>query len=578
MSVRETKVPAIPDVRDDNVLDVLRAVKNVLEVREGNRGDALDQNVTLRDLTDLSILKTGSTTLTSGTRVPVVSVTVNDDGYDPTTDMTAPPAPTGLTATGGFTNVYLYWDGAQYKNHSYTEIWRATTNNLGSAVRVGTTISSVYSDPAAPDTTYYYWVRFVSQANMTGAYNSTTGTSASTAIDVSSAYDEIFNNTVANGTYASSVPFIFLSSPLTVNGVTYPAGTWIKDSFIGNATISSAKIKDLVADKITTGNLTAGIGITTGYISSGITPGMYPPGHPSFGTGYYLGPYGGVQQLYIGSYANNMIWNGTELSIKGTVSASGAVFKGVTIQDSSGNVMLASGNINGSYVTGLSTSNISGLGALATQNNVFIGSTVRFADGTVMNTGDFVNSLSKINSTNISTFIAAGAIGNAYIGNAAISSAKIQDAAITSAKIENAAITNAKIGTAEVDTLKLAGDSVTIHDSITTNAFGNPNSYSFNVSMAYAGTITVLVFATVVNATYSTSSTADWYLYANGSLFDSDTGGGGASAIRAQLRAVFNVPYGGSWGFQVTNSTTGMTSVGSGIGATYRILILKRYR
>lgn len=179
---RETKVASIPDVRDDNVVEVLRAVKNVLQVREGHLGDPLDQNVTIRDLTDLElVVQGGVTSLTGGTRVPVVNPVVNNDGYNPTTDLTPPPSATGLVATGGFSNVYLSWNGAPYRNHAYTEIWRATTNVLGNAVRVGTTVSNVYADPAEEGRTYYYWIRFVSLADVTGAYNSTDGTQATTA-------------------------------------------------------------------------------------------------------------------------------------------------------------------------------------------------------------------------------------------------------------------------------------------------------------------------------------------------------------------------------------------------------------
>lgn len=178
---RETLVPSIPDVRDDNVGDVLRAIKNVLQVREGHLGDPLDQNVTLRDLTDLKVVASGgSTPLTNGTLVPVINPTTVG-GYDPTTDLTSPPAPTGLTASATFTNVYLAWTGAPYRNHAYTEIWRATSDNLGSAVLVGRSNTNLYADAASEGQTYYYWIRFVSVANVIGAYNATAGTPATTA-------------------------------------------------------------------------------------------------------------------------------------------------------------------------------------------------------------------------------------------------------------------------------------------------------------------------------------------------------------------------------------------------------------
>jgi hypothetical protein len=180
---RETIVPAIPDIRSDNEQAVLSAIKNTIDVREGRIGDPLDQFATLRDLKDIGVVITGGTsTLTSGAKVPVVNPgVVGNDGYDPSADLTTPPAPSGLVATAGFANVYLSWTGAEYRNHAYTEIWRATTDNIGVAVKVGTSTTNLYADAALEATTYYYWIRFVSVANVTGPYNSTKGTSATTA-------------------------------------------------------------------------------------------------------------------------------------------------------------------------------------------------------------------------------------------------------------------------------------------------------------------------------------------------------------------------------------------------------------
>ena len=62
-------------------------------------------------------------------------------------------------------------------------------------------------------------------------------------------------------------PFMVLTSPQIIGGVTYPAGTWMDVALIANATIgtahiqdasiTNAKIKDLNADKITAGTLDA---------------------------------------------------------------------------------------------------------------------------------------------------------------------------------------------------------------------------------------------------------------------------------------------------------------------------------
>lgn len=534
MSVRETKVPAIPAIRDDNVKEVLAAIKSTLEVREGTIGDPLDQLVTMRELVALNLGETGvaGATTQSGTTLPIGPVLVApSNGYNPATDFTTPAQPSSLRASGGFSAVYLEWDGAAFKNPGYTEIWRSQYDVLGGAVMVGTTVANVYADPVNENTTYYYWIRFVSVAGIVGPYNSTSGTPATTALNVtallpalqaeitkSALFTELgtrisvtetgistlqqttatsaqqittlssvvgknqsaiqiqakvsdglsaqytvkidvnghvsgfgLASSAVNGTPTSAfivradrfaitgandssdplgtlnptnVPFVVLTTPTVIGGVTYPAGVWIKTAFIADATITSAKISDLTATKITTGNLTAAIGITTGYISGGVNVGgIYPPGSFNFGTGFFLGNYGSAYQFYVGSYANNMLWDGTQLSIKGTIAATNATFRGLTVTDANGNILLGSGQIAGQYISGLTSGQVSGLGGLATQNSVFIGSTVKFPDGTTMNTGDFVNNLSKITAGNISTFIADAAIGNAYIGN--LSAAKI---------------------------------------------------------------------------------------------------------------------------------------------------------
>jgi uncharacterized coiled-coil protein SlyX len=660
---RETIVPSIPDIRDDNVKDVLRAIKNVLDVREGNVGDPLDQLVTMRELNALNLADKGSSATSYGGTLPVAPVLVRPPGgYDPTTDFTTPPQPTGLIARGGLTNVYLQWDGAPMRNIAYTEVWRATTDNLGAAVLVGTTVANVYADPVAPDTVYFYWIRFVSQANITGPYNSTSGTRAQTAFDVATflpaLQNEISNSqlfldlgtrvsrvelsssltaddiaflkssqlqfqdllskngsailttqkvtasqatlitqlgtrvgnaesnitslqsttatqatslstlstrvgaaesnittlqtttsnqatsisnlsstvsgqsttistqqttinglsgqytvkidnnghvsgfglasSAVNGTPTSAfivradrfaiagandatdplgtltptkVPFIVLTTPTTVNGKTYPAGTWIDTAFIANATIGTAQISDLTADKITTGTLTASISVDTGKIYGGVAgTGLYPPGHSFFGTGFFMGNWSGTYQFYVGSPSKYVLWDGSNLKVAGQISATGATFQGLTITDGSGNVLLGSGQINGAYITGLTASRVSGLGTLATQNsvsssqvsglgslatqdNVFVGSTVRFADGTVMNTGDFVNRLSQINSSNISTFIASAAIGDAYIGN--LNASKITAGTISADRLDSGIIT-AKV--ANLQSAQLAGN------------------------------------------------------------------------------------------------------------------------
>jgi hypothetical protein len=534
---RETLVPAIPDIRGDNLKDVVLAIKSTLDVREGRVGDALDQLVTLRDLVDIGALSaSGTSALTSGARVPV-TVPTNVDGYDPTRDYTPPPAPTGLSASAGLSSVYLSWDGAPYRNHSYTEIWRAESASLGDAARIGTTLSNVYADSVSPGTTHHYWIRFVSSADVAGPYSQSGGVSATTPLAVdymletlsgqitetqlysslgaridlidgpatltnsvssrilaesiarSDADDAIalsvsqvqarldtgdysavkvessatagkvtgleaqysvkvdvnghvsgfgLASTLANGAPTSAFivradrfaiagandtndplgtlspsrqPFVVTTTQTTINGKVYPAGTWIDTAFIANATIASAQIGSLTADKITAGSVSAALGLTTGKLWGGVAVSsdtangtfgqlLQPFASANFGTGFFLGADAGAYKFYVGSPTQNMNWNGIALNVTGNINATSGTFRNITVYGANDSVLLSSGGVPSTAVTGL--------GALATQNTV--------ATGQVTGLGGFAT-INQINTGNVSTYIAAGAIGNAYIGD-----------------------------------------------------------------------------------------------------------------------------------------------------------------
>jgi hypothetical protein len=260
---------------------------------------------------------------------------------------------------------------------------------------------------------------------------------------------------------------------------------------------------------------------TTGVVTASRT--SYSPTN-SFGTGYYLGVLDGAPTFFVGSDTNvstshYLWWNsagtlrvkghiealsgwiggnildGTGIkspnysagtagwkiktdgtaefaaaSIRGLLTASQIDTRNLTIKDAAGNVLFGAGTaLNFAALTGTaSTSQISGLGTLATQNSVTsgqvsglgslatqnsvtagqvsglgslatlnystIGENVKVWNGSAMVTvgvSDFVSNLSKISSGNISTFIDGAAIGTAYIGDLAVNSLKIGNNAVT---------------------------------------------------------------------------------------------------------------------------------------------------
>jgi hypothetical protein len=171
----ETKIPAlknIPAQIDTETKLALEAIKEAVEVRLGRRGDPKDRAVTLRELIDSGL----ATDLAQEPYNPNTGAT----GFAPLRerpgDVVVPPAPTVLNASGLFTDVLLSWNQstntAPYGNHAFTEIWRSQSEDLSSAVLVGTTNAFIYTDKGIEyDSTYYYWVRFVSTSNTPGPWS-----------------------------------------------------------------------------------------------------------------------------------------------------------------------------------------------------------------------------------------------------------------------------------------------------------------------------------------------------------------------------------------------------------------------
>lgn len=183
----ETKLPAIPSVPGDAGLalrDFLTAVKGRLEIYDGTRPNAtiLDRVITHRDVLNsgLGAINIGGQILSNFGRFSSSSSGLQSGTF------VKPPAITGFTASGAIMTIILSWTFAPASAQvAYYEIYRHATDNLGLAVKIGTTPADTYPDPiGATGVTYYYWVRGVSLAvNNTpvfGDFNALNGTPATT--------------------------------------------------------------------------------------------------------------------------------------------------------------------------------------------------------------------------------------------------------------------------------------------------------------------------------------------------------------------------------------------------------------
>lgn len=180
---------ALPTVTDGNQLQVLRLVKQILDGYSGQ----LDPSMRVLTVADIGgdgkiALGAGGGTGGGGGSTVIV-VPGGDGGYDPYTDLTTPPQPTGFVVSGGYETVLLQWDWisiTSFRNQAYAEIWGSDQDVLGNATIIGRSSTGIFVDRLGTGKSRYYWVRFVSLANVTGPFNATQGTLGQTSLDVPS--------------------------------------------------------------------------------------------------------------------------------------------------------------------------------------------------------------------------------------------------------------------------------------------------------------------------------------------------------------------------------------------------------
>ena len=92
-------------------------------------------------------------------------------------DQVAPAVPTNIDASGTFTNIILSWSHGAESDLNHFLVYRNTTNNSGSAIRVGATVGdftgtlAMFSDTPPTDATYYYWVKAVDTSGNESAFS-----------------------------------------------------------------------------------------------------------------------------------------------------------------------------------------------------------------------------------------------------------------------------------------------------------------------------------------------------------------------------------------------------------------------
>ena len=302
MATTKTQIPSIPAAPKGGISGALQSVfnnsiKEILEVRLGRRGDPKDRAVTLRELIDSGL----AVELLDNPFDPNAGEGPTDFGPPLTifTDATIPPTPTGLAANAGFTKIIVSWNNPQIGNLAHTEVWRATSNSLGNAVRHDTTEAIVWADSVDPAQQFYYWVRHITTSNIASAFagsaNATTATlTGSQLADNIITNAKLVNDTIsaakiATGTITATeiADDAITTAKILTNAVTadsIASGTIIAANIAGG-TITASKIESgtitatqidgatITANKLVAGSLTSDSGVFGAISAANITTG-----------------------------------------------------------------------------------------------------------------------------------------------------------------------------------------------------------------------------------------------------------------------------------------------------------------
>lgn len=282
---KDKQIPKTPVSQDKSVQNWMDSVGGLINKHFFGGGN--DRIVTAQELIDGGVVGVGT-----GGQIT-----------QPPKNLTKPPKVTGLTANGAFASIFVQWNNPSFSNYGYTELWRADIDDIGQAFLIASTAIESYTDNVGSAATKYYWARAVSDQGVKGDFNAVNGVKGTTSLDPEYVKQILTSITwKPNTTY---YPFQYVR-PTVENGFQYAAvdggksgniePTWpttinatvgdgtiqwtavpvderipfvlgaledgtpavfMDTAYIKNASITSAKISELIADKIETGNLIA---------------------------------------------------------------------------------------------------------------------------------------------------------------------------------------------------------------------------------------------------------------------------------------------------------------------------------
>lgn len=172
-TVKAASIPAIRGVSRE-AQQALDAIRDTIMLREGQSGDSDEAFVRFKDLEEIGLAGKSWSGSGSGSSTGPGRPSKNYQPTNPAPASTVPPVPSGVQATSAIQSNILEFDdpSTKYGAHSFTEVWRNTTNNLATANKIGSTRSTFYSDNVGlAASKRYYWVRHVNTAGEPGPYS-----------------------------------------------------------------------------------------------------------------------------------------------------------------------------------------------------------------------------------------------------------------------------------------------------------------------------------------------------------------------------------------------------------------------
>ena len=453
-------------------------------------------------------------------RVKAVNVFGASGPYASTTaqvggDTTAPSVPTDLSADGAFRYITVSWTNPPEADFNYVEVFENSTNNVGSATKVGQTSGDNFVRPnLGISDTKWYFVRSVDYSGNTSAFSS--GVSATTTfIDDPDFENGIYSLFTEQDLYAiKDVTSLPASGAFTgekvfnrTDGKLYQWTGTVWEQVVGGAedfsdlegSIAGAQIPDglidtlkLADDAVSTAKL-ANSAVTTDILAaSAVTETKISSNAittPKIAAGAVT-----ASEIAAGSITSN--------EIAANTIAAGNIAAGAITADEIATNAITSAKITAGAIIGdkIAASTITGdkIGANQITGNNISGQTI---------TGDKV----------VANTITGGLLATSGI---ITNSAQINNAVVTNAKIENGAITTAKIGDLQVDTIKIANQAVS-------------NTGVDEGTLSASNTTT---YRTVASVTLSTDAGNQVVLWAAGQITFSAVGGEGSpSAAKVRL-------------------------------------------